>query len=310
LTKEEKLKMLDKEDSQYGIRAQCRILGINRSGLYYEPVPISQETLEIMGLLDEEHTRHPFYGVKKMTKFLKDKGYKIGKDKVRTLLRSMGLEAIYPKPNTSIPNKQHKIYPYLLKDVEITQPNQVWSADITYIRLNEGFVYLVAIIDWYSRYVVSWQLSNSLDAGFCVEALKEALKKGKPEIFNTDQGCQFTSTAFTDVLEKEKISISMDAKGKVFDNIFTERLWRTVKYEDIYIKGYHSIPETQLGLAEYFDFYNNERYHQALDYKTPGEMFSVKQLSTESELLTKKEKGTEKERKATTTTIKTNKILV
>jgi len=302
--------MLDKTDSQYSLRAQCRILGINRSGLYYKPVTLSDEILEIMRLLDEEHTRHPFYGVKKMTKYLQENGYKIGKDKVRTLLRSMGLEAIYPKPNTSIPNKQHKIYPYLLKDVEIKRPNQVWSADITYIRLNEGFVYLVAIIDWYSRCVLGWQLSNSLDATFCVEALKEALQHGKPEIFNTDQGCQFTSGAFTDVLEKEGILISMDAKGKVFDNIFTERLWRTVKYEDVYIKGYQSIPEVQLGLAEYFDFYNNERYHQSLDYKTPSEVFGIKQLSTESELSTKKEKGTEKERKATTTTTKTNKILV
>jgi len=302
--------MLDKKDPRYSLRTQCEIFGINRSGLYYKPLPVSDETLKIMRLLDEEHTKHPFYGVKKMTKFLREKGYKIGKDKVRTLLRSMGLEAIYPKPNTSIPNKQHKIYPYLLKDIEITRPNQVWSADITYIRLNEGFVYLVAIIDWYSRYVLSWQLSNSLEAAFCVDALEEALKKGKPEIFNTDQGCQFTSTAFTDVLEKEKISISMDAKGKVFDNIFTERLWRTVKYEDIYIKGYQSIPEVQLGLAEYFDFYNNERYHQSLDYQTPREVLCKAQLSTDFELLTKKEKGSEKERKATSTTIKTKKVLV
>ena len=300
--KEEKIKMLEKKDSKYSIREQCQILGINRTGLYYKPVPTSKETLEIMGLLDKEHTRHPFYGVPKMTEFLKRKGYKIGPDKVRTLLRMMGLEAIYPKPKTSIPNKQHKIYPYLLKDVKITRPNQVWSADITYIKLDEGFVYLVAIIDWYSRYVLSWQLSNSLDASFCVEALKEALKSGKPDIFNTDQGCQFTSIAFTDVLEQNDILISMDAKGRVFDNIFVERLWRTVKYEDIHIKGYRNIPEAQLGLVEYFDFYNNERYHQSLDYKTPFEMLAKKKLSTELELLTKKEKSSKKERKATATT--------
>jgi putative transposase len=310
LTKEEKLKMLDKEDTRYSVREQCRILGINRSGLYYEPVPVSKETLEIMALLDEEHTRHPFYGVKKMTKFLKSKGYKIGKDKVRTLLRSMGLEAIYPKPNTSMPNKQHKIYPYLLKDVEVMRPNQVWSADITYVRLEEGFVYLVAIIDWYSRYVLSWRLSNSLDASFCVEALEDALKYGKPETFNTDQGCQFTSEAFTGILERNGILISMDAKGRVFDNIFTERLWRTVKYEDIYLKGYRNIPETKTGLGLYFEFYNNERYHQSLDYKTPVEIFAGEKLSTELTELTKKEKRSKKERKATATTLKKDKILV
>ncbi len=294
--------MLNKKDPKYSMREQCQILGINRSSLYYHPVPTSPETLEIMGLLDEEHTRHPFYGVPKMTEFLKRNGYKIGPDKVRTLLRRMGLEAIYPKPKTSIPNKQHKIYPYLLKDVKITRPNQVWSTDITYIKLNEGFVYLVAIIDWYSRYVLGWQLSNSLDANFCVEALKEALNTGKPDIFNTDQGCQFTSMAFTDVLEQNGVLISMDAKGRVFDNIFIERLWRTVKYEDIYIKGYRNIPEAQLGLVEYFDFYNNERYHQSLDYKTPREVLTGEKLSTELELLTKKEKSSKKERKAATTT--------
>ena len=294
--------MLDEKDSKYSIREQCRILGINRSGLYYNPVPTSQETLTIMGLLDKEHTRHPFYGVPKMTEFLKRTGYTIGPDKVRTLLRMMGLEAIYPKPKTSISNKQHKIYPYLLKDVKITRPNQVWSADITYIKLEEGFVYLVAIMDWYSRYVLSWQLSNSLDAGFCVEALKEALESGKPDIFNTDQGCQFTSAAFTGALEQEDILISMDAKGRFFDNIFVERLWRTVKYEDIYIKGYRSIPEAQLGLVGYFDFYNNERYHQSLDYKTPLDMLVGEKLSTELELSTKKEKSSKKERKATATT--------
>ena len=294
--------MLDEKDSKYSIREQCRILGINRSGLYYNPVPTSQETLTIMGLLDKEHTRHPFYGVPKMTEFLKRMGYTIGPDKVRTLLRMMGLEAIYPKPKTSISNKQHKIYPYLLKDVKITRPNQVWSADITYIKLEEGFVYLVAIIDWYSRYVLSWQLSNSLDTGFCVEALKEALESGKPDIFNTDQGCQFTSAVFTGALEQEDILISMDAKGRFFDNIFVERLWRTVKYEDIYIKGYRSIPEAQLGLVEYFDFYNNERYHQSLDYKTPLDMLVGEKLSTELELSTNKEKSSKKETKATATT--------
>jgi len=295
--------MLDKEDPRYSMREQCRKLGINRSGLYYEPVQLSKETLAIMRLLDEEHTRHPFYGVPRMTEFLRRKEYKIGKDRVRTLLRMMGLEAIYPKPKTSIKAKEHKIYPYLLQEVQVKRPNQVWSADITYIRLDEGFVSLVAVMDWHSRYVLSWKLSNSLDTSFCVEALEEALKYGKPEMFNTDQGCQFTSMAFTEILERSDIAISMDAKGRVFDNIFIERLWRTVKYEDIYIRGYRNIPEVKAGLKEYFGFYNDERYHQSLNYKTPLEVFAEEKISTELTELTKKEKSNKKERKAATATL-------
>jgi len=294
--------MIDHDSKDFSVREQCRILGINRSGLYYEARPLTEETLKIMRLLDEEHTRHPFYGVPKMTEFLRRKGYRVGRDRVRTLLRSMGLEAVYPKPKTSIKAKDHKIYPYLLKDVEVIRPNQVWSADITYIRLEEGFVYLVAIVDWYSRYLISWRVSNTMDTNFCVEALEEALKYVRPEIFNTDQGSQFTSMAFTGILEKNGISISMDAKGRVFDNIFIERLWRTVKYENIYIKGYKTIPDLKTGLIEYFDFYNGERYHQNLDYKTPWEVYIGKQVSTELKLLTKKEKNGKKERNVTTVT--------
>ena len=294
--------MIDYDDKDFSIREQCNILGINRSGLYYEPRHLSEETLKIMRLLDEEHTKHPFYGVPKMTEFLKRQGYAIGRDRTRTLLRSMGLEAVYPKPKTSIKAKDHKIYPYLLKDIEIVKPNQVWSADITYIRLEGGFVYLVAIMDWYSRYVLSWRVSNTMDVNFCVEGLEEALKFARPEIFNTDQGSQFTSMAFTGILEKNEISISMDAKGRMFDNIFIERLWRTVKYENIYMKDYRSIPELKTGLKEYFSFYNAERYHQNLGYKTPWEVYAGEQLSTELELLTKKEKSSKKERKATTAT--------
>ena len=294
--------MIDHDSKDFSVREQCRILGINRSGLYYEARPLTKETLKIMRLLDEEHTRHPFYGVPKMTEFLRRKGYRVGRDRVRTLLRSMGLEAVYPKPKTSIKAKDHKIYPYLLKDVEVIRPNQVWSADITYIRLEEGFVYLVAIVDWYSRYLISWRVSNTMDTNFCVEALEEALKYVRPEIFNTDQGSQFTSMAFTGILEKNGISISMDAKGRVFDNIFIERLWRTVKYENIYIKGYKTIPDLKTGLIEYFDFYNGERYHQNLDYKTPWEVYIGKQVSTELKLLTKKEKNGKKERNVTTVT--------
>ena len=294
--------MIDHDSKDFSVREQCRILGINRSGLYYEARLLTEETLKIMRLLDEEHTRHPFYGVPKMTEFLRRKGYRVGRDRVRTLLRSMGLEAVYPKPKTSIKAKDHKIYPYLLKDVEVIRPNQVWSADITYIRLEEGFVYLVAIVDWYSRYLISWRVSNTMDTNFCVEALEEALKYARPEIFNTDQGSQFTSMAFTGILEKNGISISMDAKGRVFDNIFIERLWRTVKYENIYIKGYKTIPDLKTGLIEYFDFYNGERYHQNLDYKTPWEVYIGKQVSTELKLLTKKEKNGKKERNVTTVT--------
>lgn len=294
--------MIDHDSKDFSVREQCRILGINRSGLYYEARPLTEETLKIMRLLDEEHTRHPFYGVPKMTEFLRRKGYRVGRDRVRTLLRSMGLEAVYPKPKTSIKAKDHKIYPYLLKDVEVIRPNQVWSADLTYIRLEEGFVYLAAIVDWYSRYLISWRVSNTMDTNFCVEALEEALKYVRPEIFNTDQGSQFTSMAFTGILEKNGISISMDAKGRVFDNIFIERLWRTVKYENIYIKDYKTIPDLKTGLIEYFDFYNGERYHQNLDYKTPWEVYIGKQVSTELKLLTKKEKNGKKERNVTTVT--------
>jgi len=294
--------MIERDNNDFSVREQCRILGINRSGLYYEARPMTQETLEIMRSLDEEHTNHPFYGVLKMTEYLRRKGYKVGRDRVRTLLRSMGLEAIYPKPKTSIKAKEHKIYPYLLKDIEIKKPNQVWSTDITYIRLEGGFAYLVAIMDWYSRYVLSWRVSNTIDVNFCVEALEEALKYARPEMFNTDQGSQFTSMAFTGVLEKHGISISMDAKGRFFDNIFIERLWRTVKYEDIYVKDYRIIPELKDGLGKYFNFYNGERYHQNLRYKTPWEIYAGEQLSTDLELLTKKEKSSKKERKATATT--------
>lgn len=203
---------------------------------------------------------------------MRQSGYNIGKDHVRTLLRRMGLVAVYPKLNISRRHPENRIYPYLLKDLEITRANQVWSVDITYIRLAQGFVYLVAIIDWYSRYVLSFRLSNTLDADFCVDALKEALMFGKPEIFNTDQGSQFTSQLFIEELVNNQISISMDAKGRVFDNIFVERLWRSVKYENVYLNGYQSIPEAKQGLKEYFKFYNLERFHQSLDYKTPWEV--------------------------------------
>ena len=239
------------------------------------PVETSPRDIVLMNLLDTQYTQTPFYGVLKMTEYLNRQGYEDGKCHVRTLLRTMGLNAVYAKKNTSKPHPEHKIYPYLLSDTMIERPNQVWSADITYIRLEEGFGYLVAIIDWYSRCVLSWRLSNMLDANFCVEALEEALVKyGSPEIFNSDQGSQFTSQEFISKLTARNISISMDGRGRVFDNIFVERLWRTVKYENIYLNGYRNIPEVRGGLKNYFEFYNKERFHQSLGYKTPWEVYS------------------------------------
>lgn len=231
-----------------------------------------------MEFIAKKYAKRPFYGARRMALFLKKKGYSVGRKHVGTLMRKMGLKAVCPKPNLSKPHPEHKIYPYLLRGLNITEPNQVWSADITYIRMSEGFVYLVAIMDWHSRSVLSWRLSNTLEAGFCVEALEEAFRKyGKPEIFNTDQGSQFTSEKFIDKLADKNILISMDGRGRAYDNIFIERLWRTVKYEDIYLKGYTSIKETREGLKEYFEFYNEERQHQSLGYKTPDEIYRRKE---------------------------------
>ncbi len=227
-----------------------------------------------MNLLDEQYTKTPFYGVRNMTTYLREIGYAVGKDHVRTLLRAMGLMAVFPKPNLSIPHPDNRIYPYLLRNREVIRPNQVWCADITYIRLAFGFAYLVVIIDWHSRCVLSWRISNTLDADFCVEALQEAISKyGVPDIFNTDQGTQFTSQGFIGVLTSNSISISMDGRGRCLDNIFVERLWRSVKYENVYLKGYQTIPEARAGLAEYFEFYNKERFHQSLDNKTPWQVY-------------------------------------
>ncbi|MFH1837724.1 MAG: IS3 family transposase [Candidatus Omnitrophota bacterium] len=270
----ERLSLINEYDMTKKIANQCEALGVSRATYYYKPRPEKDETFELMNLLDEKHTERPFYGVRRMTEFLNREGYDIGKDRVRSLLRRMSLEAIYPKKNLSLKRKDHKVYPYLLRGVRVKRSDQVWSSDITYVRLNEGFAYLTAIIDWYSRYVLSWDLSNTADVDLCLEALERSLKYGKPEIFNTDQGCQFTSNKFTEKLKGKEIKISMDGRGMMFDNIFIERLWRTVKYEDVYIKGYETIPEAKKGLAEYFKFYNYERYHQSLNYKTPWETYS------------------------------------
>jgi putative transposase len=249
------------------------LLDISRSGLYYQPKGISKEDLTLMKLIDRQYLVTPFFGARKIAAWLKGQNHIANRKRVRRLMWVMGLKAIYRRPRTSKPAPGHKIYPYLLGGMKITRPNQVWAADITYIPMARGFLYLVAIIDWYSRYVLAWRLSNTLDADFCVEALEEALKKGKPDIFNTDQGAQFTSEAFTGLLEQYGIRISMDGKGSYNDNLFIERLWRTVKYEEVYLKAYQDGREARIGLGNYFHFYNTERPHQALGYKTPVDVF-------------------------------------
>ena len=253
---------------------QSQILKLSRSSLYYESVAVSSRDLELMRLIDEIHMKHPFMGSRSIRDQLQDKGHQVGRQHVSTLMKKMGIAALYKKPNLSRPNLQHKVYPYLLRGVEITRANHVWAADITYIPMARGFCYLVAIMDWASRKVMAWRLSNTLDASFCVEALKEALGKyGSPEIFNTDQGSQFTSGAFIEILEDHGISISMDGKGRWMDNVFIERLWWSVKYQDVYLKGYSSIAEARNGLREYFEFYNGQRRHQSLDRRTPDNVY-------------------------------------
>ena len=255
------------------VRRQCDLLGVSRSGFYYEPMAMSPEDAALMRLLDEQYTRTPFYGVRKMTAWLETVGHHHDVKKIRRLLRLMGLEAVYPKPKLSFNGTDHRRYPYLLRNVLIHRENQVWSADITYIRLREGFIYLVAILDWHSRYVLAWELSNTLDAGFCLEALEAALRRGQPDIFNTDQGVQFTCADFTGRLEKAGVQISMDGRGRCFDNIFVERLWRSVKYEEVFLNDYETVSQARAGLGRYFEFYNEERLHAALAYQTPGRVY-------------------------------------
>jgi len=272
--------VVDRRHPSLSVVRQCTLLGISRSGLYYQPVGISQGDLTLMKLIDCQYLATPFYGARRVAVWLKKQGYKVNRKRVRRLMRIMGLKAIYRRPRTSKPAPGHKIYPYLLSGMEITQPNQVWAADITYIPMARGFLYMVAIIDWYSRYVLSWRLSNTLDAGFCIEALKEALRKGQPDIFNTDQGAQFTDEAFTGLLQQHGIKISMDGKGRYSDNLFIERLWRTVKYEEVYLKAYQDGRDARVGIGDYFHFYNAERPHQALGYRTPAEVFILSPVET------------------------------
>jgi len=265
--------LIEPEYQQLSIRRQCELVGLNRASYYYQPTPISPFNLEVMRLIDEQYTQTPFYGWRKMTVYLRrEKKKPINGKRVRRLMRLMALQALYPRPRFKGQAAEHKIYPYLLRNLVIGRPNQVWSSDITYVRMASGFMYLTAIIDWYSRYVLAWQLSNSLDNHFCLVALEQALARTQPEIFNTDQGVQFTANSFTDRLEAAHIRISMDGRGRALDNIFVERLWRTVKYEHIYLHDYTTVAALQAGLTAYFNFYNNERFHQSLDYRTPAEV--------------------------------------
>ena len=257
------------------VRRQCELLGLSRSSLYYEPAGETVENLRLMRRIDEQYTARPFYGSRRMTRWLIERGEEVNRKRVQRLMRAMGLEAIYPKPRLSAAGKGHKVYPYLLRGVTIERADQVWSTDITYVPMTTGFMYLAAVIDWFSRYVIAWRLSNTLDGAFCLEMLEEALRSGKPEVFNTDQGVQFTAEAFTGRLESAGVAVSMDGRGRCLDNVFVERLWRTVKYEDVYLKGYERVPELEVGLRAYFAFYNTERLHQALDYRTPAQVYAA-----------------------------------
>lgn len=264
---------MDRGHEEISVRRQCQLLGISRAGLYYQPLGESEENLRLMRLLDEQYTRTPFYGSRKMVEFLRTKGFEVNRKRVSRLMALMGIEAVYPKPRLSQPGENHKVYPYLLRGVAVERVNQVWSTDITYIRMAQGFVYLVAVMDWFSRYVLSWRLSLTMEVDFCVEALQCALRRGRPEIFNSDQGAQFTSGKFTGQLEDRQISISMDGRGRCMDNIFIERLWRSLKYEEVYLKDYESVREARTGIERYFRFYNQERLHQSLGYGTPAAIY-------------------------------------
>ncbi len=266
--------LIEPAHESLSIQRQCELLGVSRSSHYYHPRPESAQNLELMRLMDVQFMKTPFYGVRRMHQYFLGRGYVVNIKRIRRLCRLMGLEAVYPKPRPKLDGAAHKIYPYLLRDYKVTAPNQVWSTDITYIPMPRGFLYLVAVIDWFSRYVLAWQVSNSLDAVFCIEALKFALSRyGAPIIFNTDQGVQFTSKGYTDVLNAHKIQISMDGRGRAFDNIFIERLWRSVKYEYVYLNAPETGHELHSGLEWYFDFFNNERRHQGLKNQTPSEMY-------------------------------------
>jgi putative transposase len=255
------------------ISRQCELLGLNRSTWHYEPAVETRENLALMRVIDQVYTDHPYFGSRRMMLWLGKLGHEVNRKRVQRLMRLMGLEAVYPKPKLSLPGQGHKVFPYLLRDVKIDRVDQVWSTDITYVPMPTGFMYLAAIIDWHSRYVLAWRLSNTLDGSFCLDLVDEVLGQGRPEVFNTDQGVQFTAEAFTSRLLLAGVAVSMDGKGRCLDNVFVERLWRSVKYEEIYLRCHETVPQLSQGLSRYFAFYNEERPHQSLDYRTPGEVY-------------------------------------
>jgi putative transposase len=261
------------------IARQCELIGLNRSSFYLRPAVESEENLRLMRLIDEQFLKTPFYGSRRMTASLERSGETVNRKRVRRLMAKMGLEALFPKPRTTLTASDARVYPYLLRDRELTHVDEVWSSDITYVPMRHGFMYLTAVIDWYSRYVLTWRLSNTLEGRFCLEALDEALSLGRPEIFNTDLGAQFTSREYTDRLEEVGIVVSRDGRGRALDNVFVERLWRSVKYEDIYLKEYEQVPDLASGLTSYFRFYDEARPHQSLGYRTPGEVYRAGNLA-------------------------------
>jgi putative transposase len=266
--------LVQPDHPELSIRRQCELLGLSRSMLYYSPIGVSAEELALMKEIDRLFTKWPFYGSRKILLELRNAGHEVNRKRVQRLMQLMGLQALVPGPHTSKPHPEHPIYPYLLGGIDVVRPNQVWAADITYIPLEHGWGYLVAIIDWHSRAILSWRLSNTMTVDFCVEALEEALRQhGRPEIFNTDQGAQFTSSDFTDVLKREGVTISMDGKGRATDNIFIERVWRSLKYEDVYLHDYATLAQAQVGIAKWIRFYNVRRPHAALDNRTPMEVY-------------------------------------
>jgi len=274
MNRSERLALVDHDDPDVPVVTQCRLLRVARSTLYYRPVPVSADDLAVMRRMDELHLAWPFYGSRRMAAVLRREGWAVNRKRAKRLMKVMAIEAIYQKPNTSKGHPDHKVYPYLLRGLPIDRPNQVWCADITYIPMAKGFVYLVAVMDWFSRRVLSWRVSITMETDFCVEALAEAIERyGQPEIFNSDQGVQFTSAAFVDELSDRGVRISMDGKGRYLDNIFIERLWRSLKYEEVYIKAYGSVAEARRSLGGWLAFYNDERPHQSLDYRTPREIF-------------------------------------
>jgi putative transposase len=267
--------LIEPEHTQLSVLRQCALLGMARSSWYYTPHGESAENLDLMRKLDEQYTRTPFYGVRRMTAWLRQEGYAVNHKRIARLLRLMGLEALYPKPRLSVSGDGVKRYPYLLRDITVARKDQVWSTDITYVRMQRGFLYLVAVLDWYSRFVLAWELSTTLDTRFCLAALEGALAYSRPEIFNTDQGAQFTSAAYTSRLEVAGVQISWDGRGRALDNVFVERLWRSVKWEEVYLKDYQTVADAVRGLDHYFRFYNHERLHQALGYQTPAQVYGM-----------------------------------